>query len=72
MRECLEIEMKFHCSLVPYWTKRPSSTSSTEESRKENLEKDFLSPLLPSSSPDSWFWHRAGVDVELTIFPVAA
>ena len=61
-----------------HWTNRLSSTSSTDESRNENLEKDFLSPLVPppaptSSSADSEIWHSAaGVDVELTIFPVAA
>ena len=54
-------------------TKRLSSTSSTEESRNENLEKDFLRPLPPSSPPDSWgIWHNVGVDVEVTIFPVVA
>ena len=41
----------------------------------ENLEKDFLS-LPPLSSPDSWddrgLWHKAGVDAEVTIFPVVA
>ena len=61
-----------------HWTNRLSSTSSTDESRNENLEKDFLRPLVPppaptSSSADSEIWHSAaGVDVELTIFPVAA
>ena len=60
-----------------HWTNRLSSTSSTDESRNENLENDFLRPLptpsAPSSPADSEIWHKAaGVDVELTIFPVAA